>query len=243
VTYTEKEIAAVAWAANAELQAQHGDPAPSLPGDLEDAEAHAVTVVGIRAILEGATPEQLHETWMRAREAQGWTLGPAKDSRLKTHPAMVPYADLPEHQRVKDRVFIAIVLAMAGQPERDHKQAPCGHEYVLGGVAYACERAPHEIDGYGLAFRHAAEVDGGFAKGTDEGDGHGPATLATWGEDSQGEGQDWEIAWGSVEAYGNPEPGPLAAGPFPPERHYPGRDAGPHFGEAAYLDDEIGGQT
>jgi hypothetical protein len=30
---------------------------------------------------------------------------------------------------------------------------------------------------------------------------------------------------------------------FPPERHYPGRDAGPHDGEAAYLDDEIGGLT
>jgi hypothetical protein len=114
VTYTDKEIASVAWAANAELQAMHGDPAPSLPGDIEDAEAHAVTLAGIRAILAGASPGQLHETWMRSREAQGWTLGPTKDSGRKTHPALVAYADLPEHQRVKDRVFIAIVLAMAG---------------------------------------------------------------------------------------------------------------------------------
>lgn len=113
--YTDKEIAAVAWAANAELQALHGDPDPSLPGDPEDAGAHAVTLAGVRAALEGATPEQMHETWMRAREAQGWTHGPRKDSRLKTHPALVPYADLPEHQRVKDRVFAAIVRAMAGQ--------------------------------------------------------------------------------------------------------------------------------
>jgi RyR domain len=30
---------------------------------------------------------------------------------------------------------------------------------------------------------------------------------------------------------------------FPPERHYPGRDAGPHDGEAAFLDDETGGLT
>jgi hypothetical protein len=115
VTYTDKEIARVAWAANAELQALHGDPAPSLPGDPGDAEAHAVTVAGIRAILGGATPGQVHETWMRAREAQGWTRGPRKDSRLKTHPALVPYGKLPECQRVKDRVFAAIVLAMTGQ--------------------------------------------------------------------------------------------------------------------------------
>jgi hypothetical protein len=115
VTYTDKEIARVARAANAELQALHGDPAPSLPGDPGDAEAHAVTVAGIRAILGGATPGQVHETWMRAREAQGWTRGPRKDSRLKTHPALVPYGKLPECQRVKDRVFAAIVLAMSAQ--------------------------------------------------------------------------------------------------------------------------------
>jgi len=110
-----REIAAVAWAANAELQALHADPAPSLPGDREDEEAHAVTVAGIRAILDGATAEQVHETWMRARQAQGWVRGPVKDSRLRTHPALVPYADLPEHQKVKDRVLAAIVRAMAGQ--------------------------------------------------------------------------------------------------------------------------------
>jgi hypothetical protein len=78
----------------------------------------------------------------------------------------------------------------------------CGHEYVLGGVAYGCERTPHEIDGYGPKFRHAAEIDAGFAEGTDEGDGHGPATLVTWGEDGNGDGQDWEIDWGTVAGYG-----------------------------------------
>jgi RyR domain len=113
--YADKEIAAVAWAANAELQALHGDPVPSVPGDLGDAEAHEVTIAGIRAILGGATPEQLHETWVQSREAQGWTHGPRKDSRLRIHPALVPYGELPECQRVKDRVFAAIVRAMTGQ--------------------------------------------------------------------------------------------------------------------------------
>src|SRR6185437_3557435 len=25
----------------------------------------------------------------------------------------------------------------------------CGHEHVIGGVAYGCERPPHPVDGYG----------------------------------------------------------------------------------------------
>lgn len=78
----------------------------------------------------------------------------------------------------------------------------CSHEYVLGGVAYACERTPHPADGYGPAFRHAAEIDAELADGTDEGDGYDPATLVTWGEDGRGDGQDWEIGWGTVADYG-----------------------------------------
>ncbi len=77
----------------------------------------------------------------------------------------------------------------------------CGHEHVIGGIAYGCERAPHPVDGYGPAFRHAAEIDEELAEGTDEDDGHGPATLVTWGEDGRGDGQDWEIDWGTIEGY------------------------------------------
>jgi hypothetical protein len=146
--YTDQEIAAVARAANAELQALHGDPCPSLPGDAQDAEAHAVTVAGIRAILAGATPQQVHETWVRAREMQGWTHGPAKDSRLKTHPCLVPYRDLPEHQKVKDRVLRAIVLAMAG---RDDAQEPgTAHDPD---VVTAAARAQHAA--YWMSFGYS----------------------------------------------------------------------------------------
>ena len=74
----------------------------------------------------------------------------------------------------------------------------CGHEFILGDVAYNCERPPHLVDGHGLRYRHVATIDAGLAKGTDEGDGFGNATLVTWGEDGNGAGQDWEIAWGSV---------------------------------------------
>lgn len=148
------EIARVAHAAITEFQAQHGDPDPSLPGDLGDAEAHAVTLAGIRAIIGGATPEQLHETWVRTREAQGWKFGPRKDSRLKTHPCMVPYGKLPEHQRVKDAVFAAIVLEMTGGTAPGLPVSPdlacglCGNGglFAVGGVIGGTVPLPEVAD-------------------------------------------------------------------------------------------------
>jgi hypothetical protein len=47
-------------------------------------------------------------------------------------------------------------------------------------------------------------------------DGHGPATRVTWGEDGQGDRQDWDIAWGSVADYGT---APLMIGGRADERH------------------------
>ena len=131
-----KDIAAVAWAANAELEAIHGYPAPFLPGDDGDEEAHAVTLAGVRAVLDGATPQMLHETWCRARERQGWTQGPRLDSRLRTHPFLVPYAQLPEHLRVRGRVVAAIVREMAGLNREPHPDQL---------LAYAEDREADEI--------------------------------------------------------------------------------------------------
>lgn len=74
----------------------------------------------------------------------------------------------------------------------------CGHEYELGDCTYTCERAPHPIGGHLPPYRHAAGIDAELAAGTDEGDGNGRADLVTWGEDSNGDGQDWEVAWGAV---------------------------------------------
>jgi len=84
----------------------------------------------------------------------------------------------------------------------EEKTGLCGHEYAHGGVAYKCERKPHPVDGYGPKFRHAAGLGTELAEGTDWGDGDGPATLLTWGEDGNGDGQDWDTDWGTVEGYG-----------------------------------------
>lgn len=69
---------------------------------------------GVRVALGGATPEQQHESWCEDKVADGWTFGETKDPEAKTHPCLMPYANLPAAQRGKDALFIGVVSAMAG---------------------------------------------------------------------------------------------------------------------------------
>lgn len=68
---------------------------------------------GVKLALEGATPEQVHASWLALKTSEGWVYGPVKDVSSKTHPCMLPYAELPESQRKKDGLYLAVVRAMA----------------------------------------------------------------------------------------------------------------------------------
>lgn len=67
---------------------------------------------GVELAIAGATPEQLHQSWCEQKVADGWQYGPVKDAEAKTHPCLIPYDGLPEAQRLKDRLFQAIVWMM-----------------------------------------------------------------------------------------------------------------------------------
>ncbi|MBR6022153.1 MAG: Ryanodine receptor Ryr [Kiritimatiellae bacterium] len=54
-------------------------------------------------VLAEALAENVHDTWARARLDAGWTWGPVRDDAAKTHPCLVPYADLPESEKDYDR--------------------------------------------------------------------------------------------------------------------------------------------
>lgn len=69
-------------------------------------------ILGVQKALDGATPRELHESWMAQKVADGWTFGPVKDADAKTHPCMVPYSNLPEEQQRKDNLFHAVVSAL-----------------------------------------------------------------------------------------------------------------------------------
>ena len=53
-----------------------------------------------------------HENWMKLKKSQGWVYGEIKDPDNKTHPCILPFDALPEHQKKKDALFRAIVHAL-----------------------------------------------------------------------------------------------------------------------------------
>jgi ryanodine receptor 2 len=48
--------------------------------------------------------ENNHDHWAIGRLKDGWSFGPSRDDRAKTHPCLVPYAELPESEKDYDRV-------------------------------------------------------------------------------------------------------------------------------------------
>ncbi|HEY45963.1 MAG: hypothetical protein AMJ88_09400 [Anaerolineae bacterium SM23_ 63] len=47
-----------------------------------------------------------HERWCQELRREGWRYGPTRDDARKVHPALVPWTDLPENERDKNRDFI-----------------------------------------------------------------------------------------------------------------------------------------
>jgi RyR domain len=92
---------------------------PSPPWDeAPDYQAEQATA-GVQEVIRNPdlTAEQSHELWVTRMRDGGWTHGQVKDPVQKTHPTLLPWAELPTEQQLKDRLFIAIVRALAPRPE------------------------------------------------------------------------------------------------------------------------------
>lgn len=108
-----EEIAAVTHDANRRLQLLQDDPAPSPAWEHAPKWQRDSAVDGVRGILDGNTPEESHQNWCNYKIKDGWVWGSEKNEVRKTHPCLVPYAELPAEQRLKDTLFHAIVNALA----------------------------------------------------------------------------------------------------------------------------------
>ncbi len=58
-------------------------------------------------------PEDSHNSWLEEKRNAGWKYGAVKDTEKKEHPCFVPYAELPEIQKIKDYIFCAICKSLA----------------------------------------------------------------------------------------------------------------------------------
>jgi len=48
--------------------------------------------------------ENVHKKWAEEKTRQGWTYGSHRDDVKKTSPCLIPYDNLPEHEKDYDRV-------------------------------------------------------------------------------------------------------------------------------------------
>ena len=111
----EKNIAMIAREVNRAYCAVLGDRTQK-PWDEAPAWQRESAMAGVMNIKHNptTTPEQSHQSWLDQKSADGWKYGPVKDEVKREHPCFVPYSELPEEQRMKDKLFTAVVKTLLG---------------------------------------------------------------------------------------------------------------------------------
>ncbi|HDY88439.1 MAG TPA: hypothetical protein ENH82_10075 [bacterium] len=134
---TNGQIAQCAHGANKAFCESIGDFTQPTWADIP-LEVKALMVDGVKAILKDpkATPEDVHNKWVKAMKKKGWkyeekevvepvivrgkktnktkvTKVPLlKNEISKVHPLLVPFKDLHESQQLKNALFISVVKAL-----------------------------------------------------------------------------------------------------------------------------------
>ena len=110
MTLTERRAKFVYDAARLAAEAAQASIIPEPWDDREDAfKAQFLDVIERQCgEFRSASPEELHGSWVQAYVEMGWTYGTERDTVAKTHPDMVPYAQLGQLEQDKDAVFVAL---------------------------------------------------------------------------------------------------------------------------------------
>ena len=114
------DVASICHEANRQYARVLGDTV-HLPWDMCPEWQKKSVVAGVRVVLknENVSAEELHASWMAQKVAEGWIWGPTKDPYKKQHPCLLPYDQLPDHERFKDQLFHAIAKKLSDQVEYD----------------------------------------------------------------------------------------------------------------------------
>lgn len=65
----------------------------------------------VEAIIDSPeiTAEEIHDAWCSDKTINGWMYGEIQDNDQKIHPCLVPYEDLSDSLKMKDKLMITIV--------------------------------------------------------------------------------------------------------------------------------------
>lgn len=107
--YTVEGIAQVVHEAQRALQSVQFEPVPAPAWSHAPEYMKEALIKAIRLVLQGATPEKTHELWLSDKRTDGWTYGRIKDAYSRKHPCLVPYESLPQAQKDKNDLLVAIV--------------------------------------------------------------------------------------------------------------------------------------
>lgn len=121
-------IAQVAHNINQALRAALGETVEVWDATAPEHKASILAGVDMHVANPDVTPEAAHESWLAQKVAEGWTLGDVKDLEAKTHPCILPYAELPTEQKVKDYLFRAVVHSLKDIPDA---KAPAPERLLL----------------------------------------------------------------------------------------------------------------
>ena len=107
---TVEDIARICHEANRALCLALGDTS-HLPWDQAPEWQRKSSIEGVEKVLldPDISAEEIQLAWADSKRRDGWVYGPVKDADKKTHPCLVPFADLPAEQRAKDHLFINTV--------------------------------------------------------------------------------------------------------------------------------------
>ena len=108
-----EEIARVCHEANKAYCKSIGDFSQKSWSEAEEWQRESA-IQGVRFILDNlnAPACATHDSWLKEKLESGWKYGPIKDPDKKEHPCCVDYEDLPDKEKKKDYLFMAIVKAL-----------------------------------------------------------------------------------------------------------------------------------
>ncbi len=113
---TVEKLAEVLHGATSAIERPDGSkPVPwdKLAGSDKDLAVLAIAEL-LRAHPLPATAEEYHDLWRELKEEEGWEYGETYSEEAMTHPSLVPYDKLSDSDKVKDKIWVALIQEFSG---------------------------------------------------------------------------------------------------------------------------------